>query len=162
VLGGQWDARIVFALQQLRADHESATLREGSNANPSAVLRSQQDGLSSRSQMFSTVRFPSENRTGSSSAVPIHHRVSQGVCPPGVPTSFPLHNGRHRLSRGADDLLSVAEVARRLGMSTFTIYALCERSELPHVRVSNAIRIAPTDLAAFIARARRPGHSEEP
>ncbi len=47
-------------------------------------------------------------------------------------------------------------------MSTFTIYALCERSELPHVRVSNAIRIAPTDLAAFIARARRPGHSEEP
>ncbi len=85
--------------------------------------------------------------------------VSRMACP-AVPKcsqqcGFPLRTGPAAV-------LSVAEVARRLGMSTFTIYALCERSELPHVRVSNAIRIAPTDLAAFIARARRPGHSEEP
>jgi hypothetical protein len=31
------------------------------------------------------------------------------------------------------------------------VYALCARGELPHVRILNAIRIAPADLDAFIA-----------
>jgi hypothetical protein len=39
-------------------------------------------------------------------------------------------------------------------VSTFTVYGLCDRGELRHVRVSNAIRIAPADLAAYLA-----GHS---
>jgi len=34
--------------------------------------------------------------------------------------------------------------------STFTVYGLCDRGELPHVRVADAIRIAPADLAAFL------------
>jgi len=49
-------------------------------------------------------------------------------------------------------LLSVREVARRLGVSTALVYRLCERGELRHVRVSNAIRISPADLAAFLNR----------
>jgi hypothetical protein len=32
-----------------------------------------------------------------------------------------------------------------------TVYELCKRGELRHVRVLNAIRVHPTDLAAFIA-----------
>ena len=59
------------------------------------------------------------------------------------------------LPGGAERLLNVREVAERLGVCTATIYGLCERGELPHLRVSNAIRIRPTDLEAFLARGRR-------
>jgi excisionase family DNA binding protein len=48
-------------------------------------------------------------------------------------------------------LLTVREVAERLGVCSATVYALVERGELGHVRVSNAIRIAPRELSAFIA-----------
>ena len=61
------------------------------------------------------------------------------------------------LNGGADNLLSVRQVAARLGVSTATVYALAERGEIPHLRVSNAIRIAPGDLARFIAVKRRVG-----
>ncbi len=69
-----------------------------------------------------------------------------------VPSLSPTFRG---ITVGADHLLSAREVAARLGVSTATVYKLCERSELPHVRVSNAIRIAPADLMDFIARGRR-------
>ena len=58
------------------------------------------------------------------------------------------------LDGGADHLLTVRQVAERLGVSTFTVYGLCERGELAHVRISNSIRIAPADLAAYVARQR--------
>lgn len=56
---------------------------------------------------------------------------------------------------GASRLLTVRQVAERLAVSTATAYALVECGELAHVRVSNAIRIAPVDLAAYLERARR-------
>jgi hypothetical protein len=34
------------------------------------------------------------------------------------------------------------------------VYRLYDRGELPHVRISNAIRISPADLAAFLACSR--------
>src|SRR5258707_11914070 len=46
-----------------------------------------------------------------------------------------------RITDGVDHLLSVRELAARLGGSTATVYKLCECGELPHIRVSNAIRI---------------------
>jgi len=49
-------------------------------------------------------------------------------------------------------LLTVREVAARLQVSTATVYKLCARHELPHVRVLGAIRVAPADLAAFVER----------
>jgi excisionase family DNA binding protein len=52
-------------------------------------------------------------------------------------------------------LFSVRDVARRLRVSTATVYRLCERGELHHVRVSNAIRIAPRDLELLLRRKRR-------
>jgi excisionase family DNA binding protein len=52
---------------------------------------------------------------------------------------------------GQDRLLTVRQVARRLGVSAATVYTLVARGELAHVRVSNAIRVAPTDLAAYLA-----------
>jgi excisionase family DNA binding protein len=58
---------------------------------------------------------------------------------------------------GVENLLSVREVAARLSVCTATVYALAERGELPHVRISNAIRVAPEDLAAFVASQRKGG-----
>jgi excisionase family DNA binding protein len=44
------------------------------------------------------------------------------------------------------------EVAERLGVRPATIYKLCERGELAHIRVSNAIRISPSQLAQLLTR----------
>jgi excisionase family DNA binding protein len=53
-------------------------------------------------------------------------------------------------------LLTVREVAARLGVCRATVYAMVERGELPFIRVSNAVRFHPADLAATLARMRRP------
>ncbi len=61
----------------------------------------------------------------------------------------------HSVRGGADNLLSVREVAARLGLATRTVYALANRGELPHVRVSNAIRVLPADPEAYLAAHRK-------
>jgi len=48
-------------------------------------------------------------------------------------------------------LLTVRDVAERLAVCTATVYALCERREIRHLRISNAIRVHPDDLEVFIA-----------
>jgi len=48
-------------------------------------------------------------------------------------------------------LLDANEVATRLGVCRDTVYELCKRGELRHVRVLNAIRVHPADLAAFLS-----------
>jgi len=53
---------------------------------------------------------------------------------------------------GASRLLTIREVAARLAVSTATVYKLCERGDLVHARISNAIRVPPDALAAYIAR----------
>jgi excisionase family DNA binding protein len=58
------------------------------------------------------------------------------------------------LDGGKGDLLTVRAVAARLGVSTATLYGLCARGELRHVRISNAIRIEPAEVEAFIVRRR--------
>ncbi len=64
---------------------------------------------------------------------------------------------QEKVTGSADRLLTVKEAAARLRASTATVYALCERGALPHVRIStHAIRIAEQDLAEFI-RVRRRG-----
>jgi len=50
----------------------------------------------------------------------------------------------------APRLLTVREVAERLGVSTATVYALCKRGLLQHVRVANAIRVPEAALAACL------------
>ena len=47
-------------------------------------------------------------------------------------------------------LLTVREVARRMGVCPATIYRLCERGELAHVRVGAVLRIAPADFARYL------------
>jgi excisionase family DNA binding protein len=51
-------------------------------------------------------------------------------------------------------LLSVRQAAEQLGLCTATVYGLCADGSLAHIRILNAIRIAPADLAAFVAARR--------
>jgi len=72
------------------------------------------------------------------------------------PQSFipPISHGSLRAIVAGVAVLTVKEVATLLRVSTDSVYGLCARGELPHVRVSNAIRIATIDLSAFIADGR--------
>jgi excisionase family DNA binding protein len=57
-----------------------------------------------------------------------------------------------RDEEGRDRLLKVTDVAEELGICVATVYRLCDRAELPHVWISNSIRIRPDDLRAFLDR----------
>ena len=59
---------------------------------------------------------------------------------------------------GRDRLLSVSEVAEHLGISIATVYKICKRGDLPHVRIIDSIRIRPSDLAAFADTGGMIGH----
>jgi len=48
-----------------------------------------------------------------------------------------------------DALLYVAEVAHRLRVCQATVYKLCARGELAHLRILNVVRIAPEALDTF-------------
>ena len=59
---------------------------------------------------------------------------------------------QEKMTVGADSLLTVKEVARRLKVSTATVSALCASGPLPHVRISaHSIRIAENELKAYVA-----------
>jgi excisionase family DNA binding protein len=76
------------------------------------------------------------------------HPVTR-VCKQNVPKVSQASKAHLRMVVG-DDLLSVKDVAASLGVSRCTVYRLCERGELPHLRISNAIRVRPSDLRHFI------------
>lgn len=63
----------------------------------------------------------------------------------------------------ATSLLSVPQVAQRLGVPASWVYAQVEspNSELPYIRVGRYIRFEPEDIEGYIA-ARRRGGKERP
>src|SRR4030095_2003697 len=73
-----------------------------------------------------------------------------GRVPPVSPT-FRHGLGAHTKR---EPLLTCKALAARLRVSRATVYALCDRGELPHRRVSNAIRLRVEDLEAFTRRGR--------
>jgi excisionase family DNA binding protein len=69
----------------------------------------------------------------------------------GLRRSFHAPVMQDNVTVGADLLLTVKEAARRLEVSTATVYSLCESGRLPHVRIStHSIRILRADLAGFV------------
>jgi excisionase family DNA binding protein len=55
---------------------------------------------------------------------------------------------------GSGHLLTARVAAGRLGVSTAIVYKLVAKGDLPHIRVSNAIRVTPGDLDTFLVRYR--------
>jgi len=62
-----------------------------------------------------------------------------------------LHDSELRAVSGGNALLTVREVAAIFRVCRDTVYRLCAKGQLPHVRILNAIRIAPADLDAFLS-----------
>ena len=55
------------------------------------------------------------------------------------------------------DLLTVAEVATALRVTTKTVYALLHRGELRGFRIGRSIRVRRDDVAGFVERSREAG-----
>jgi excisionase family DNA binding protein len=56
---------------------------------------------------------------------------------------------------GGADLLTVSQVAARLRVKPVTVYRLCQRGELAHFGVSNAVRVEAAELERFLLSTRR-------
>jgi excisionase family DNA binding protein len=57
----------------------------------------------------------------------------------------------------AELLITVPEAARRLGIGRSHVYRYIDDGRLRSVRLGRSRRIAPVDLAAFVARVRTAG-----
>ncbi len=58
---------------------------------------------------------------------------------------------RPRVRSVGDRLMSVREAAKALGVCTAVVCRLVDSGQLGHVRVANAIRISPRDVAAYVS-----------
>jgi excisionase family DNA binding protein len=96
---------------------------------------------------FSSVRNGSQPlaTTQGAEGAPVH--PSQPL------TGIPRHFGAPVVQEPSD-LLSVDQVAAILQVSRDTVLKLCEQGALPHLRISNAVRVAPAELGTFIAHQR--------
>ena len=85
------------------------------------------------------------SQAGGSVRVGVGDRVqpSQGIAGLSSPFAAPV-------LQAVEHLFTVAKVAERLRVSTATVYALCKRGVLRHVRVANAIRVPEAALQAFL------------
>jgi|HubBroStandDraft_4_1064222.scaffolds.fasta_scaffold76038_2 excisionase family DNA binding protein len=114
------------------------------------------------------LRAASQARGIVRSEEPASVHPSLAIAPVRTPLVTPVLQGAESQpsvirATGADNgrLLSVRETAHRLGVCTATVYTLCDAGRLAHVRVRNAIRVAPQDLATFV-RAHRHGRPVHP
>ena len=61
--------------------------------------------------------------------------------------------GKHKMEKSSSKLLTIAEAAMRLGVSTRSVRRFVDRQELAVVRLSaRLVRITPPALADFVAR----------
>jgi excisionase family DNA binding protein len=54
--------------------------------------------------------------------------------------------------RGGPELLTVADLARNLGVSRWTVYRLVRSGDIKAVRVGERIRFRPADVDAYLER----------
>ena len=113
------------------------------------VQRSQ--GVAANSKDFVTRLLPGSGAGGDHPTQDVGPPVPPGDTPGSVRITANTVADLIALRGGRDRLLPVSEVAEELGVCTATVYRLCERGDLPHVRIMSSIRVRPRDLALFVA-----------
>jgi excisionase family DNA binding protein len=58
-------------------------------------------------------------------------------------------------AQAAQDLLTPAAVAARLGLSRAHIYTLAAAGEIPSIKLRRAVRFDPADVEAYVRKHRR-------
>jgi excisionase family DNA binding protein len=129
----RWSGRQDSNLRPLGPESTPDETPEGANPSQSTPFRRDSGGFRR------AVGAPNSNPLPSAALIP-------------APNVDGRVDGFRALSGGLGSLLSVREVALRLSVSTATVYALVGQGKLPCVRVSNAIRVRPEDLAVYLKR----------
>ena len=124
---------------------DAAWARQVSNLRP-LPCEGESPRFSDSAKAAQACSSTTESAEPTSVSAPTSYGLSQGFGSIQGPRSIRVLEG------GANHFLSVKTVAARLGVSSATIYKLCEGGDLSHVRVSNTIRIAPADLTAYLTR----------
>nr|WP_164002149.1 helix-turn-helix domain-containing protein [Pyxidicoccus caerfyrddinensis] len=99
--------------------------------------------VTSPSQLFVNTRVSSAGVVQPSHPVPQDTKIFAASLLLGSAPVTPVASGFGRL-------LTVREVAQRLGVCRATVYRLCEQGTLPHVRISNAVRVNAEALEQFL------------
>jgi excisionase family DNA binding protein len=113
------------------------------------LLPKTEDEIAGAGNGLQTSRFPGDSKGAPSNGSPGPAANSKNVAPILLPEKAPGPNNRHAGVRHAA-LLSVADVARRLNVCEATVYKLCARGALDHVRILNAVRILPEALESYL------------
>jgi excisionase family DNA binding protein len=58
------------------------------------------------------------------------------------------------MTTGGNDLLTVAEVARSLGVGDRYVYRLVDERRVPFIKLGHYVRFDPAELAAWLDEAR--------
>ena len=82
--------------------------------------------------------------------VPARPADHENFAAPVLPSSM-LAPGLRGVAESAPTLISPQEAARRLGLCRATIYKLCKRGVLPHIRIGSSLRLALSDVIALLA-----------
>ena len=112
------------------------------------VLARQADVVGSNPAAPTTISTcdPGPSRDGAERS----HGAAKAPCSKGVTNGRPLAPKLVALASERERLLSVGDVADRLGVSPATVYKLCSRGDLGHLRVLNSIRVRMADLVSFV------------
>jgi excisionase family DNA binding protein len=100
-------------------------------------------------------RFPGDSKSDPSDRSPGLGANSKDFAPILLPEKASPPTNRHAVVQDCA-LLSVVHVARRLGVCAATVYKLCARGALDHIRILNAVRVPQEALESYLgARHRR-------
>jgi excisionase family DNA binding protein len=112
------------------------------------------DEIASAGSRLQTPRNARDRDGVTSSGSPKLGANSKNFAPILLPEQAPPTKDRHTGVQPAA-LLSVAEVARTLRVCEATVYKLCARGTLAHIRILNAVRVAPEALESYLSARRR-------
>lgn len=113
-----------------------------------------EDEIAGARSGLQTSRYPRDSTKRPSSASQRLGANPKDFAPILLPKEPPRSKTRQaRVQHGA--LLSVAEVARSLSVCEATVYKLCTRGILAHIRILNAVRVAPEALESYLGIRRR-------